>query len=263
MAKTTARERLLARIAEHAWQGNLPKPRVRIVAPATAKTKAKLRITTPGVGRELGELKSIRQAEQQKRRAELIAKLTGHPRNIRKKPSGLFDLFGRLRTAAQNLLKRKTPVHAHKRLGAAALYAPTPGMVRSQGLDRSTASAIVVDRTPIKKQPMQRVTSSNVYSVGWEQDETSDHWGIMYIQFRNGWLYAYHNAPRWLYDGLMNAGSKGRYVWAYIRRGLFPDGTPYGSASVEGYERIDSAGRPFGYTGKRKQIAALHGYRRK
>ena len=86
--------------------------------------------------------------------------------------------------------------------------------------------------------------------------------GTLFIQFLNGWLYQYVNAPRWLYDGLLSAGSKGKYVWAYIRRGLFPDGVPYGSAAVEGYERIDAGGRPFGYTGKRKQIAVLRGYRR-
>lgn len=93
---------------------------------------------------------------------------------------------------------------------------------------------------------MIAVTSSNVASVGFEEDVPGPFnpdarragYGTLYITFRNGWTYRYREAPRWLYDGLLAAGSKGRYVWTYIRRSLYPDGVPYGSFETTGYERM-------------------------
>lgn len=97
--------------------------------------------------------------------------------------------------------------------------------------------------TPYQMQQMTGVSSSNVASVGWEphyQDEPIDNktLGTLFIQFRNGWLYKYVNAPFWLYEAILRAPSKGKAVWGLLRRGLYPDGVPYGSAAVEGYERI-------------------------
>lgn len=97
--------------------------------------------------------------------------------------------------------------------------------------------------TPNQAQQMTAVSSSNVASIGWEpqyQDEqiTEKTLGTLFIQFTNGWLYKYVDAPNWLYESLMRAPSKGKAVWGLIRRGLYPDGVPYGSADVEGYERI-------------------------
>lgn len=93
---------------------------------------------------------------------------------------------------------------------------------------------------------MIAVTSSNVASVGFEEDVPGPFnpggkrtgYGTLYITFRNGWTYKYKDAPRWLYEGLLSAGSKGRYVWTYIRRSLYPTGVPYGSWESDGYVRI-------------------------
>lgn len=98
-------------------------------------------------------------------------------------------------------------------------------------------------KTPYQAQSMIGVSSSNVASVGWEpayQDEpiSENTLGTLFIQFRNGWLYKYVSAPYWLYEAILRAPSKGKAVWGLIRRGLYPDGVPYGSAAVEGYERI-------------------------
>lgn len=98
-------------------------------------------------------------------------------------------------------------------------------------------------QTPTQRQSMVGVSSSNVASVGWEphsqQDRiTHDSLGTLFIQFLNGWMYQYRDAPHWLYEALLRAPSKGKAVWALIRRGLYPDGIPYGSLSREGYERI-------------------------
>lgn len=97
--------------------------------------------------------------------------------------------------------------------------------------------------TPYQSRRMVGVSSSNVASVGWEphtQNEppTQNTLGTLFIAFRNGWEYKYRDAPYWLFEALLRASSPGRAVWALIRRGLYPDGTPYGSMDVEGYQRI-------------------------
>jgi len=97
--------------------------------------------------------------------------------------------------------------------------------------------------TPTQRQQMTGVSSSNVASIGWEPHNqqsaiTSESLGTLFIQFRNGWLYQYRDAPQWLHEALLRAPSKGKAVWALIRRGLYPDGIPYGSVNREGYERI-------------------------
>ncbi len=95
----------------------------------------------------------------------------------------------------------------------------------------------VAKQTP-EGQSMIGVSSSNVFSVGFEPDENDPNTGTMFIQFRSGWSYKYKDAPRWLYEGLLSATSPGRYVWANLRRGLYPDGTPYGNFESDGYTRI-------------------------
>lgn len=97
--------------------------------------------------------------------------------------------------------------------------------------------------TPYQSRRMVGVSSSNVASVGWEphtQNEppTQNTLGTLFIAFRNGWEYKYKDAPYWLFEALLRASSPGQTVWALIRRGLYPDGVPYGSLDVEGYQRI-------------------------
>lgn len=97
--------------------------------------------------------------------------------------------------------------------------------------------------TPYQSRKMIGVSSSNVTSVGWEPNNPTEKTrrntqGMLFIEFRNGWMYKYANAPYWLYEAILRSPSKGRAVWALIRRGLFPDSVPYGQLGRDGYERI-------------------------
>ena len=56
------------------------------------------------------------------------------------------------------------------------------------------------------------VVSSNISAVGYdEQFETLE------VEFLNGSIYQYYNVPRNLYEQLMQAGSKGRFLNTYIK----------------------------------------------
>lgn len=247
-AARRARERLLGSLAIHAPAGRRPA------------------YDDP----DLIRLANMRRKEQEKRRQRIIGELTGKIGKLRSTirkttesvgqsaRSGLLrevtaGLLGKLRKAMDSLSGVSPQARTHRTLGK------TPAMAAPRG--RAMFGG-VTDRTPTAGNPMVRVSSSNVASVGWEDDLDNPALGTLFIAFLNGWLYQYVNAPKWLYTGMLAAGSKGRYVWAYIRRGLYPDGVPYGSADIEGYERIDAAGRPHGHVGKRKQIPALRGRRR-
>lgn len=54
------------------------------------------------------------------------------------------------------------------------------------------------------------VSSSNISSIGYEGS-------TLHIRFHSGGLYAYYNVPLSVYNGLMSAGSKGRYFHANIK----------------------------------------------
>ena len=56
---------------------------------------------------------------------------------------------------------------------------------------------------------MVPVSSSNLASVGYEN-------GILIIRFHSGWAYQYTGVPVSVYNGLMNAPSKGKFFHAYI-----------------------------------------------
>lgn len=60
------------------------------------------------------------------------------------------------------------------------------------------------------------VSSSNIASIGY--DAMSE---ILEVEFNNGAVYQYYNVPKRLYNGLMEADSKGRYFDAYIKKGGF------------------------------------------
>lgn len=130
--------------------------------------------------------------------------------------------------------------------GKDAVYKGLSGLgikLRKKADATPVTDASLVKATPYQARSMISVQSSNVASCGWEPHNQSDKItnetvGTLFIQFLNGWLYKYEPCPWWVYDGLLRAPSKGRYVWAVLRRGLFPDGIPYGSIAVEGYERI-------------------------
>lgn len=54
------------------------------------------------------------------------------------------------------------------------------------------------------------VSSSDISSIGYEGS-------TLHIRFHSGGLYAYYNVPLSVYNGLMSAGSKGRYFHANIK----------------------------------------------
>lgn len=59
---------------------------------------------------------------------------------------------------------------------------------------------------------MVPVASSNLAAVGYDPLT-----GELHILFQNGRLYAYRGVPPSVYDGLLNAASKGRYFLAHVR----------------------------------------------
>lgn len=150
-------------------------------------------------------------------------------------------LFGTLSSKMEAVFDRLTKdalQRGLKGLGIETTSTAPSEVISAAGFERAT---------PRQGRTMVAVSSSNVASVGWEPHDQSGEssrskmtmdLGTLYIQFRNGYLYRYVDCPRWVYEGLLRASSKGRFVWAVLRRGLYPDGVPYGNASVEGYERI-------------------------
>lgn len=50
------------------------------------------------------------------------------------------------------------------------------------------------------------VRSSTINSVGYDQITK-----VLEIEFNTGWMYHYSSVPNNIYDGLMNASSKGIY----------------------------------------------------
>ena len=56
---------------------------------------------------------------------------------------------------------------------------------------------------------MVKVVSSNVAAVGYEGKD-------MYVDYKNG-SYVYKNVPKKVYDDLLKAESKGKYMWAYVK----------------------------------------------
>ena len=53
------------------------------------------------------------------------------------------------------------------------------------------------------------VKSSNIVSIGYEKTN-------LYVNFNNG-SYVYYNVPKVVYDEMLLAPSKGKYMWAKIR----------------------------------------------
>ena len=70
-----------------------------------------------------------------------------------------------------------------------------------------------------------RVSSSNLREVGYDPETH-----ILQIKFKGGSLYQYSGVPPHIHDGLMNAGSHGKYFSAHIR-----DRYPTRKITFEGY----------------------------
>lgn len=60
------------------------------------------------------------------------------------------------------------------------------------------------------------ISSSNLASVGYDADLNT-----LEIEFHNGGVYQYYNVPQSVYDGLMNASSKGQYFDQNIKKANF------------------------------------------
>lgn len=58
----------------------------------------------------------------------------------------------------------------------------------------------------------QRVSSSNLHSVGYDPDSM-----VLEIKFQNSGIYQYSEVPEERFSGLMHAGSKGSYFDSYIK----------------------------------------------
>lgn len=56
------------------------------------------------------------------------------------------------------------------------------------------------------------VESSNIASIGYDEDTNT-----LEIEFHNGGVYQYFDVPFAVYDGLMEANSKGQYLAQQIK----------------------------------------------
>ena len=56
------------------------------------------------------------------------------------------------------------------------------------------------------------VASSNISSIGYDADTDT-----LEVEFLSGAIYQYYNVPQNMYDQLMQAGSKGRFLNTYIK----------------------------------------------
>lgn len=73
------------------------------------------------------------------------------------------------------------------------------------------------DDANIKKNRKKEITkhkvqSSNIDWIGYDEDSEE-----LYVGFLNGSIYVYYDVPENIFNGFMNAGSKGRYLWAKVR----------------------------------------------
>lgn len=56
------------------------------------------------------------------------------------------------------------------------------------------------------------VSSSNLRAVGYNPLQNK-----LTIEFNSGSVYEYYNVPKQVYEGLLNASSKGGYHYKYIK----------------------------------------------
>ena len=56
------------------------------------------------------------------------------------------------------------------------------------------------------------VASSNIASIGYDAGTET-----LEVEFLSGAIYQYYNVPQNMYDQLMRAGSKGRFLNTYIK----------------------------------------------
>ena len=59
------------------------------------------------------------------------------------------------------------------------------------------------------KLEMIKVISSNIVAIGHYDND-------LYVEFESG-TYVYYNVPKAVFTEMLNAESKGKYMWAHIR----------------------------------------------
>lgn len=64
---------------------------------------------------------------------------------------------------------------------------------------------------------MQPVSSSDIASIGYDNESA-----ILRIEYLKSGSYDYHGVPADIFDGLVSAASKGRYVNEFIKKGGYP-----------------------------------------
>lgn len=58
----------------------------------------------------------------------------------------------------------------------------------------------------------EQVFSSNIASIGYDASSET-----LEIEFQDGYVYQYYNIPQGIYDALMAAPSKGRFLHSQIK----------------------------------------------
>lgn len=56
------------------------------------------------------------------------------------------------------------------------------------------------------------VTSSNIKSIGWDHELS-----ILYVEFKNGKMYAYKGVPEEVYADFIHSESAGKFFYAQIK----------------------------------------------
>lgn len=157
---------------------------------------------------ESQSLKSKRIIEQERRqiREQLKGEVSTLKRAARKLTGGLRTLFPRI----TGLLGA---------IGARAAGRGDQALFTTPVSDLRTRPQKQVVQETERGAKMIGVSSSNVYSVGYDPDPDNPGYGILTIQFRSeSRVYEYLQAPEWLYEGLLRARSPGRYVHDYVRQ---------------------------------------------
>ena len=63
---------------------------------------------------------------------------------------------------------------------------------------------------------MESVSSTNISEIGYDPGERT-----LYVKFRSGYEYRYHEVPQSVYDDLRASGSAGTYLFHNVS-GVYP-----------------------------------------
>ncbi len=193
------------------------------------------------------------------RHAKNIKKIVGKQaiRAIKSELSGLKSAAATTAKYAKETLIGRLGAVLETKTGKSIAQAITRAKEALTGVTKRIISAVTGGRIfgkPVEEKPapsrpgvpkerarfmLEHVSSSNVDTVAFESSEDNANVGTLFISFLSGWEYRYNNAPIRLYKGLIATPSPGGYVWAKIRRDLYPDtAPPYGRGGPHGYLRL-------------------------